>query len=67
METCEIEFVGQELAEQLALALVRGSIWFEMTPLPDDYWEVSVRADIVQHVHLLLFAISEKQKGAQQA
>lgn len=34
---------GQQAAAKIAQELVQASVWFEITPLPDDWWEVRVK------------------------
>ena len=37
---------GASKAAEICLWLVKLSAWFELTPLPDDYWEFKVKRDV---------------------
>lgn len=38
-------FYGEDFAARVVGELVHHSQWFELTPLPDDYWEVIVKEE----------------------
>ena len=45
-----LRFEGSDFARGLATVLIRRSAWFQLEPLPDDMWEVTVKAEQEQLV-----------------
>lgn len=48
-ETISRTFGGRQISV-VAVRLLAKSCWFAVTPLPEDRWEVTVKADAVQHL-----------------
>lgn len=48
---------GEDICADLASLLVHQSCWFEVMPLPDDYWEFTTKPEM----DLKKFAVVEKE------
>lgn len=44
MELCGMIVIGQEALRGRVNRLIDMSVWFQVTPLPDDNWRVCVKA-----------------------
>lgn len=45
LRTERLEFSGESVAMLIATKLVNASQWFSLLPLPDDRWEIEVKAE----------------------
>jgi len=52
-EVVSFTFAGEETAVRVVTTLVRESAWFDLTPLPDDEWRVTVKRDLAHVVENL--------------
>lgn len=42
----QLEAVGEKSAKQVANVLIEGSMWFEVTPMPDDVWLFDTKGEV---------------------
>ena len=45
MRTVSKSTLGETFSAKVAWGLVKAGMWFTMTPLPDDYFEFTVKAE----------------------